>query len=92
MVNQNELQVRPEIMLNCGSWMGGALTKLEATAEVFWTAFKGLPRKEQQAVLQRVLRDKELRQDLLDLAVIDSRRTEAARPLRDYVKDSRRRG
>jgi len=68
------------------------MTKTEATAEVFWTAFKGLPRKEQQAVLQRVLRDKELRQDLMDLAVIQSRQAEPTRPLRDYVKDSRRRG
>lgn len=68
------------------------MTKTEATAEVFWTAFKGLPRKEQQAVLQRVLRDKELRQDLMDLAVIQSRQAESARPLWDYVKDSRRRG
>lgn len=67
------------------------MTKTEATAEVFWTAFKGLPRKEQQAVLQRVLRDKELRQELMDLAVINSRRAEPARLLRDYVKDSRRR-
>ena len=68
------------------------MTKTEATAEVFWTAFKGLPRKEQQAVLQRVLRDKELRQDLMDLAVIQNRQAESARPLRDYVIDSRRRG
>jgi hypothetical protein len=36
------------------------MTGLEATAEVFWTALKALPRKEQQAVLQRVLQDEKL--------------------------------
>jgi len=33
------------------------MTQTEATAEVFWTALKALPRKEQQAVLRRVIRD-----------------------------------
>jgi hypothetical protein len=67
------------------------MTKNEATAEVFWTAFKVLPRKDQQTVLRRVLSDEKLRRDLLDLAVIESRRSESARPLREYLKDARRR-
>lgn len=54
-----------------------------ATAEVFWTAFRVLSRKEQQAILRRLLKDKNLRQDLYDLAIIESRRREPARPLRD---------
>lgn len=67
------------------------MTKSEATAEIFWTAFKVLPRKEQQAVLRRVLRDDNLRRDLMDLAVIETRRAEPARPLREYLKGARRR-
>lgn len=59
------------------------MTRTEATAEVFWTAFRVLPRKEQQAVLERLLKDKTLRQDLIDLAIIESRRREPARPLRE---------
>ncbi len=66
------------------------MTRTDATAEVFWTAFRVLPRKEQQAVLQRLLKDKALRQDLIDLAIIESRRREPARPLRQYLTDSRR--
>ena len=66
------------------------MTKTQATAEIFWTAFQVLPRKEQQAILQRILKDKGLREDLIDLAVIESRRAEPARPLRQYMKDTRR--
>jgi hypothetical protein len=66
------------------------MTKTEATAEVFWTAFRVLPRKEQQEFLQRILKNKNLREDLLDLALIESRRTEPTRPLREYLKETRR--
>ena len=63
------------------------MTSTEATAEVFWTALKALPRKEQQAVLRHVVRDEKLRRDLLDLALIEERRAEPTRPLCDYPKD-----
>ena len=67
------------------------MTQIEATAEVFWTALKALPRKEQQAILRRVVRDEKLRRDLMDMALIESRRAEPARSLRAYLKDSRKR-
>jgi hypothetical protein len=67
------------------------MTELEATAEVFWTALKALPRKEQQAVLRRVLQDKKLRNDMMDLALIEERRTESARPLREVLAGPQRR-
>ena len=67
------------------------MTKTEATAEVFWTAFRVLPRKDQRAVLQHVLRDSRLRRDLMDLAVIEERRAEPARPLREYLQNARQR-
>ena len=67
------------------------MTKTEATAQVFWTAFKALPRQDQQAVLRRVLQDSRLRRDLMDLAVIEDRRAEPVRPLREYLHDAQRR-
>lgn len=67
------------------------MTELEATAEVFWTALKALPRREQQAVLRRVLQDKRLRNDMMDLALIEERRSEPSRPLREALADPRRR-
>jgi len=44
------------------------VTKTQATGEVFWTAFQALRPVEKQAVLERLLKDKALRQDLQDLA------------------------
>ncbi len=63
----------------------------EATAEVFWTALKALPRKEQQAVLRRVIQDEKLRHDMLDLALIEERRAEPVRSLHAALKTSRSR-
>jgi len=66
------------------------MTKTEATAEVFWTAFRGLPRQDQQAVLRRIVQSSRLRRDLMDLAVIEERRAEPARPLREYLRKTPR--
>ena len=63
------------------------MTKTEATAEVFWTAFNALPPKEKRAVVQLMIRDEHLRRDLMDLALIEERRNEPERPLRDYLKE-----
>lgn len=67
------------------------MTESEATAEVFWTAFKGLARVDRHAVLQRILRDKNLRRDLMDLAIIENRRSEPQRLLRTYLKETKAR-
>lgn len=63
------------------------MTKTEATAEVVWTAFNALAPADKRAVVQRIIRDKNLRRDLMDLAIIEERRNEAERPLRDYLKE-----
>ena len=59
----------------------------EATAEIFWTAFKVLPIAEQQAVIRRLIQDQTLRRDLMDLSVIEERRDEPARMLREHLED-----
>ena len=56
----------------------------EARAEVFWMAFKGLPKREQQLVVQKLLQDQEFVEDLLDIALIEQRRSEPSRPLEEY--------
>lgn len=66
------------------------MTKTQATAEVFWTAFKALPKKAQQEVLAKIIQDKRTRQDLMDLALIEERKEEPSRPFRNYLKDSSR--
>ncbi len=59
----------------------------EAKAEVFWMAFKGLPRKEQHLIVQKLLQDREFVEDLLDLAIIEQRRSEPSRPLEEYLAE-----
>jgi len=56
----------------------------QATADVFLTALKALPKAERHAVVVRIARDKEFARDLHDLALIAKRRNESARPLRAY--------
>ena len=63
------------------------MTKTEATAQVFWTAFKALPRKEQDAVVLKLVEDKGLREDLIDIAVALERKDEPTRPLTDVLKE-----
>ena len=62
------------------------MTKAQAaTADVFLTALKALPKGERDAVLVRIARDRALRRDILDLALIAERRNELSRPFRDYL-------
>ena len=64
------------------------MTKAQAaTADVFMTALKALPQAERDAVLVRIARDKALARDILDLALIATRRSEPSRPFRDYLAE-----
>lgn len=65
-----------------------AMTKSEAQAEIFWMAFCALSQVEQRGVLDRLLRDRTLREDLIDLAHIEERRDQPSRPLREYLAES----
>ena len=58
-----------------------------ATADVFLTALKALPKAERDAVVVRIARDKAFARDILDLAVIADRRGERSRPFREYLSE-----
>lgn len=62
----------------------------EAKAEVFWMAFKGLPKKERQSVIERLLKDTEFMEDLIDIAILEQRREESSRPLEDYLAERKK--
>lgn len=68
------------------------MSSIEARAEVFWMAFKSLTREEKQAVIERLLKDKEFMQDLIDMAIIEQRREEPSRPIEDYLAEKKGRG
>ena len=61
------------------------MTTREATAGVFLTALRALPKKDREAVLAKIASDDKLREDLFDLALIAQRRKEPTRPFRKYL-------
>ena len=58
-----------------------------ATAEVFLTAFRTLPKKEQDMFLSEMLKDKSLREELIDIAIAESRAKGKSRQFRDFLKE-----
>lgn len=55
------------------------MTAIEATAEAFWNAFRALSEKEREAVVERLLQDKEFREDLIDMVILEGRKEEPSR-------------
>lgn len=66
------------------------MTTAEATAKVFYTAFRALPKKEKEAVVEHLLKDKEFLEDMIDIAIIEQRRKEPSRSLDEYLKKRKR--
>jgi len=62
----------------------------EAKAEVFWMAFKTLPKRERLSIIERLLKDTEFMEDLVDIAILEQRREEPSRPLEDYLAEKRK--
>lgn len=56
------------------------MTTADATAEVFWTAFKTLRKAEREAVIQRLLSDSRTREDLIDIVTSLQREHERSLP------------
>jgi hypothetical protein len=61
------------------------MTTTEATAEVFWTAFRALRKNQRAAVLQRLLQDDGMRDDLRYALLIEERKREPRISLDDYL-------
>ncbi len=64
----------------------------ESRAEVYLMALQSLSRAEKKAVIARLLEDDSLREDILDLALIQQRHGESSRPFRDYLAERKKRG
>lgn len=65
-----------------------------ATAEVFFTAFKSLKNKEKEAFLEKIISDPELREDLIDIALIEKAKKVKGKPVpaKEYFTERRRTG
>jgi hypothetical protein len=59
-----------------------SVSKSTAAVDGFVAVLKALPKAERDAVIVRIAQDSEFAEDILDLAVIASRRKEASRPFR----------
>jgi hypothetical protein len=74
---------------------GGDFVKTaEATAEVFFVAFKALKSKEKEAFLERVIEDRVLREDLIDIALIERAKKTKGSPVsaKEYFAHRRKAG
>lgn len=58
----------------------------QATAEVFFTAFKTLKSNEKEAFLEKIISDPALREDLIDIALIEEAKKTKGKPIsaREY--------
>ena len=63
------------------------MTTSTATVEVFLRAFRGLTRTQRSVFLRELLQERSYREDLLDVAMVEARRHEPGRPLRQYLAE-----
>jgi len=57
------------------------------TAEVFLTAFRTMPKKEQNLFLMEIIKDSRLREDLIDIAIAENRARDRGRPFKEFLKE-----
>ena len=60
---------------------------VESRAEVYLMALHSLSKSEKEAVIACLLEDTQLREDILDLALIQQRQGEPSRPFREYLAE-----
>jgi len=71
---------------------GGSQVKaVESRSEVYLMALQSLSEAEREAVITRLLEDPQLREDILDLAVIQQRQGEPSRPFTEYLAERKER-
>ena len=63
------------------------MSAIEATAEVFVTAFKTLKPRQREAVLTRMLADEELSEDIADTLALEARRHQPRQSFRQALKE-----
>lgn len=58
----------------------------EATAEVFYRAFSSLKENEKELFLQKLLKNDELKEDLIDVIIAESRKDEESEDFDEFIK------
>jgi len=67
------------------------VSKINSRAEVFLMALNSLSKAEREAVISHLLEDPQLREDILDIALIQQRKSEPSRPFREYLAEREQR-
>jgi len=67
------------------------ISSAEATAQVFWTAFRAMSKKEREAIVEKFLTEKEFMEDVIDMVILKQREKEPSRPLEEYLADRQNR-
>jgi len=65
------------------------MTPAEAKAQVFYTAFITLPKIEKDLFFSKVVKNNETREDLLDIAVAESKKHEKSTSFKRAIKEIR---
>ena len=63
----------------------------ESRAEVYLMALQSLSKAEKEVIIAHLLQDTKLREDILDLALIQQRQEEPTRPFREYLTERKKR-
>ena len=64
--------------------------KAASKSEIYLMALESLSKAEKKAVIARLLEDENLREDILDIVLIQQRRGESSRPFREYLAERKR--
>ena len=64
----------------------------QSRADIYLMALESLSKAEKKAVIARLLEDESLREDILDIALIQQRQGESSRPFREYLAERKKRG
>ena len=64
----------------------------QSKAEIYIMALQSLPEAEKKAVITRLLENESLREDILDIVLIQQRQGESSRPFREYLAGRKERG
>lgn len=64
----------------------------QSRAEIYLIALESLSKAEKKAVITRLLEDENIREDILDIALIRQRQGESSRPFSEYLGEREKRG
>ena len=64
----------------------------QSKAEIYLMALQSLSKAEKKAVIARLLEDESLREDILDIVLIQQRQGESSRPFREYLAVREKKG